>query len=183
MAAKGLYLRSHPACATPSRTWTTTTPRTPAENTASSRSSRKPSPWPPQPRALNSWSAAAPTAPPSRTARRPWSSNALVKRAGMTPARAIQSGTIDQRRSAGMAGSDRLDRQRQIRRSDRRFRRPARRHHRTAARQVRDEGRKSHSQRHGARRSEVILAPDLPAVARISDKIAVATAPKEPFDL
>ena len=72
---------------------------------------------------------------------------ALVKHGGLTPARAIQSRHHDQRRSAGMAGSDRLHRQGQIRRSDRRLRRPAGRHHRTAAREVCDEGRQSHQER------------------------------------
>src|SRR5712672_3008925 len=54
-----------------------------------------------------------------------------------------------------MAGSDRIDRQREIRGPDRRFRRPAGRHHRTAARQICDEGRKGHQERHGARHPEV----------------------------
>ncbi len=62
-----------------------------------------------------------------------------------------------QRRSAGMAGSDRVRRKGQVRGSGCGLGRSARRHHRTAARQVRHEGRKSHPQRHSSRRSEVIL--------------------------
>ena len=72
---------------------------------------------------------------------------ALVKRAGLTPARAIQAGTTINAEAHGMAGPDRLDRQGQVRRSRRRVRRPAGRHHRTSARQVRDEGREDHQER------------------------------------
>ena len=85
----------------------------------------------------------------------------LVKRGGLTPARAIQGGTIINAEVDGMAGSDRVDRQGQVRRPDRRVRRSARRHHRASARQVRDEGRKGHQERHGVRRAAVANAGDL----------------------
>ena len=77
---------------------------------------------------------------------------ALVQGHGMVErTQVIQAGNHDQRRSAGLAGPDRLDRQGQVRRSDRGFRRSAGRHHRTPAREIRDEGRQDHSQRSGAR--------------------------------
>ena len=81
---------------------------------------------------------------------------ALVKRAGLTPARAIQAGTTINAEVAGMAGPDRIDRQRQVRRSDRRLRRPAGRHHRTSTRQVRDEGRKGHPKRYGPGQDDIL---------------------------
>ena len=81
---------------------------------------------------------------------------ALVKRADMTPARAIQAGTIDQCRSPGMAGSDRIDRQRQVRRPGGRFRRSAGRYHRTSTSEIRDEGRQGDSQRDGPGQDDIL---------------------------
>ena len=83
----------------------------------------------------------------------------LVKRAGLTPARAIQSGTMINAEALGW--QDRIGSidKGQIRRSDRRFRRPAGRHHRTAASQICDEGRKGHQERHRAGPSEIETRP------------------------
>ena len=72
---------------------------------------------------------------------------ALVKRAGLSPARAIQAGTIVNARSHGLGGPRRIDRGRQVCRPDRRGGRSARRYHRATAREVRDEGRPNRPRR------------------------------------
>ena len=71
---------------------------------------------------------------------------ALVKRAGMTPARAIQAGTIVNAEAMGWQDEIGSITKGQVRRSGRGVRRSARRHHRAAARQVRDEGRQGHQE-------------------------------------
>ena len=72
---------------------------------------------------------------------------ALVKRAGMTPARAIQAGTTVNAKVLGWQERDRIDREGQVRRSDCGFGRSAGRHHGIAACEVRDEGREDYSER------------------------------------
>ena len=72
---------------------------------------------------------------------------ALVKRAGLTPARAIQAGTTVNAKAMGWQDADRIDRQGQVRRSDCGFGRSAGGHHGAAAREVRDEGREDHPER------------------------------------
>ena len=72
---------------------------------------------------------------------------ALVKRAGLTCGAGDPGGDHGEREGDGMAGADRVDRQGQVRRSDRGFGRSAGRHHGTAAGEVRDEGREDHPQR------------------------------------
>ena len=70
----------------------------------------------------------------------------LVKRAGVSPARAIQSGTIvNAEVLGGPIGSGRSRRASSPISSP--FRTSARRHHRASTREVRDEGRQDHPQR------------------------------------
>src|SRR5271165_3857294 len=69
---------------------------------------------------------------------------ALVKRAGMSPARAIQSGNHGQRHGDGLAGPDWIDREWQVCRHGRSLRRSADGYHRAAACEVSDEGRPDH---------------------------------------
>ena len=71
----------------------------------------------------------------------------LVKRAGMTPARAIQAGTIVNAEAMGWQGQIGSIDEGKVRGSGRGVRRPDGRHHRASAGEVRDEGRKSDPQR------------------------------------
>ena len=72
---------------------------------------------------------------------------ALVKRGGLTPARAIQAATTINAEVFGWRIRIDFNRERQVRRRDCRFRRPAGRYHGIAAGQICDEGRKGNPQR------------------------------------
>ena len=72
---------------------------------------------------------------------------ALVKRAGMTPARAIQAGTIINAEVLGWQDQIGSIDKGQVRGPGRGIGRSAGRHHGAAAREVRDEGRKSDQER------------------------------------
>ena len=74
----------------------------------------------------------------------------LVKRSGMTPARAIQAGTIVNAEVMGWQGQIGSDDQGEVCRSDCRVWRPAGRHHRASTSEVRDEGREDHPKRSDA---------------------------------
>ena len=75
---------------------------------------------------------------------------ALVKLAGMTPARVIQAGTMINAEALGWQDQIGSIEKGQVRRSDRRLRRSSGRHHGTSARQIRDEGRQDHPERRGS---------------------------------
>ena len=91
MVAKGLYYDPDARSATPSRTWTTTTPRTPAASIASSPFSRRPCTMAAATKGMKIMVGSGVDGATFAHGTQALEFEALVKHGGLTPARAIQA--------------------------------------------------------------------------------------------